>query len=143
MFELFQFPFPRDSFCNSRPQHRGRLIQFLFQFPFPRDSFCNVARVALICITISFRFSSLFLGIPFATRWSARCGARARMVSVPFSSGFLLQLFDEDQYEWIDQFQFPFPRDSFCNKRCYMPAAGYHKFQFPFPRDSFCNQSTA
>ena len=63
----------------------------MFQFPFPRDSFCNMVKVDAKGIRY-YSFSSLFLGIPFATcpRVCPRLSSQY-LVSVPFSSGFLLQ----------------------------------------------------
>ena len=62
-----------------------------FQFPFPRDSFCNWMRKAWRRSGRRRGFSSLFLGIPFATGHRSVRSGRESLVSVPFSSGFLLQ----------------------------------------------------
>ena len=87
---LFQFPFPRDSFCNTKwkialeakktevsvPFSSGFLLQPEY---FTTRPFCRSC------------FSSLFLGIPFATGPAWTAAIEEAMVSVPFSSGFLLQ----------------------------------------------------
>jgi len=61
-------------------------------------------------------FSSLFLGIRFAT----------------LESHFWQAVYDD--------FQFPFPRDSLCDIIVENPLEGWPlDFQFPFPRDSLCD----
>ena len=83
---VFQFPFPRDSLCDGLETHhsrhraalsvpfssgfalrppRGEVLRF--QFPFPRDSLCD-RKILRAGIHLGYTFSSLFLGIRFATR---------------------------------------------------------------------------
>ncbi len=92
------------------------------------------------------------------------------IVSVPFSSGFLLQReMDAEKIEKVvsfsslfigipfatlsrlyhssnlsARFQFPFHRDSFCNRNERVGQVVDRRwFQFPFHRDSFCNPLVA
>jgi len=113
---LFQFPFPRDSFCNICPRVLLPLGDLEFQFPFPRDSFCNFGSSGRAVEKPS-SFSSLFLGIPFATRIpksdleKAKWRFSSLFLGIPFATG-------KDRFyqsRKLKEFQFPFPRDSFCN----------------------------
>ena len=81
---VFQFPFPRDSLCDGDLKEAGELAFMHFQFPFPRDSLCDTRRKPSENCW-SRPFSSLFLGIRFATR-SDRPSPGAGMA---FSSLFL------------------------------------------------------
>ena len=110
----FQFPFPRDSLCDNALVCERESTSLYFQFPFPRDSLCDRSP---FCVSLTGRlaFSSLFLGIRFATL------ARVAMKSLswPFSSLFL-------------GIRFATATDSGCGHIQYA-------FQFPFPRDSLCD----
>mgnify|MGYP001346107687 CR=1 FL=1 len=105
-----------------------------------RRSHCTSRRRGLIST-----FSSLFLGIRFATPVGEQLLSLPRhQLSVPFSSGFALRHNLVSAFAACYQaFQFPFPRDSLCDPKHYKRACcrPYH-FQFPFPRDSLCDRES-
>ncbi len=92
--EIFQFPFPRDSLCDQRLRitiHSQRYITFSSLFLGIRFATCCWLRSWQ---KIRSSFSSLFLGIRFATRSPEPQGAEPEAaLSVPFSSGFALRPF--------------------------------------------------
>ena len=63
----------------------------IFQFPFHRDSLCNGLRKCSLR-TLRSTFSSLFIGIHSATNKYPLGTLSPMALSVPFSSGFTLQL---------------------------------------------------
>ena len=95
------------------------------------------------CIYLSrVAFSSLFLGIRLATSEADQCAEPKESLSVPFSSGFALQReTSTGNAARSPVFQFPFPRDSPCNRVTGDGTKRGDYFQFPFPRDSPCNKN--
>ena|GEM_PF-821948 len=160
----FQFPFPRDSLCDSSQKYiiiqgTGLSVPFSSGFALRLSNWIPCACIAP-CLSVPFSsgfalrqlsiclsqkiynspFSSLFLGIRFATLFHKLRFFLRVLLSVPFSSGFALRqgTITTIKIETED-FQFPFPRDSLCDRYPPIFRNFNGNFQFPFPRDSLCD----
>ncbi len=136
----FQFPSHRDVLCDSFAMS-AKIETIFFQFPSHRDVLCDkFIRPHTTHRTIT--FSSLLIGMCFATHLLKELTNGSQRLSVPFSSGCALRLSSADMTAWRPT-ELSVPFSSGCALRLesttlisYWP----RNSQFPSHRDVLCDE---